>query len=99
MEKKNIPTDLPAGYGGRCLANHPRRTMAEGNASRLASPVPGEPLKQEAIENLRIYLRLLESQHLKLDSTPQSEASRAQRAARLIDAAFHDGVELSPKGE
>lgn len=72
--------------------------MSEREAYRRAPPNNCD-LDQEAVENLRIYLRLLESQHLRLDSAPQAEVSRTQRAARLIDAAFHDSVELNPKGE
>lgn len=66
---------------------------------RQVSRAPDGFLSQEAVENLRIYLHLLESQHLRLDSTPQAKVSRAQRAARFIDAVFHDSVELNPRGE
>ncbi len=73
--------------------------MTEEQMRRQVSRSPDSYFSQEAVENLRIYLRLLESQHLRLDSTSQAEVSRAQRASRLIDAVFRDSVECGGEGE
>lgn len=56
--------------------------------------VPEE--RAEIVENLRAYLQLLESQRAKLDHPDGSR--RELRAARLVDAAFADGVEWGCQG-
>ena len=61
--------------------------------SRQAIPVTGDPVGQEALENLRAYILFLEGMDAKYLSNQSVEGAQDRRVRRTIEAAFSDDVE------
>jgi len=68
--------------------------MSAEQESRQALPVTGEPVGQEALENLRAFFAILQEWDREdREKTEQLTRTRHARAARTIAGHFAQGVE------